>query len=156
EPRNQEESAVATFETTTDLPHPPEVVFDLLSETATQVRLSPPELHMRLTDGPAKLSLGSQMAVQIRRAGIAQTIVSVVTAFEPATLLVIEQRQGPLKRFVHTHRLEAADGGGRLHDQVDFEPPGGLLGFLLTESRIRDELAEMFAFRVRALRQLLE
>ena len=71
------------------------------------------------------------------------------------TLLVLEQRQGPFRKWVHTQRLEATADGARLSERVDYEPPGGLLGLTVTAAFLERELTALFAFRRAKLAQLL-
>jgi ligand-binding SRPBCC domain-containing protein len=130
-------------------------VFDFFAQPANLVRVSPPELHMRLVEGPERLALGSRITLKGRRWGIPHRVVSEVTAFEPGVRFVDEQRRGPFARWVHSHRFEAVPEGTLVHDQIEFEPPGGVLGLLITARRIESELAAIFAYREKKLRELL-
>ncbi len=96
------------------------------------------------------------MIIKGRRWGASQRLVSVVTRFEIDTLIVDEQRHGPFRRFVRTQRLDVDPAGVRLTDRIDFEPPSGLLGLLLTTDRIAKDLARMNDYRTQRLKQLLE
>jgi ligand-binding SRPBCC domain-containing protein len=147
---------VPVFTAETILACPREKVWELLIRPTTLVQVSPPELNLRLIEAPELLHLGARIVIQGRRWGLSQRMVSVVTAFEPGLLLIDEQREGPFRSWVHTHRLEAISEGTRMTDQVDFEPPGGLLGFLVTARRVEQELAEMFRYRGRRFKDLLE
>jgi ligand-binding SRPBCC domain-containing protein len=144
------------FETTLTLIRPIADVFAFLADPANLIAVSPPEFHLRLVEGPERLRLGARVTVQGRRWGVAQRITSEVAVFEPPHLLVDEQCQGPFKSFVHTHRLEAVPEGTRMTDHIDFEAPGGMLGLILTERRILQELHEVFAHRDKKFKELLE
>jgi ligand-binding SRPBCC domain-containing protein len=144
------------FETITVLTCPVERVWDFLSRPANLVAVSPPELHMRLVDGPEVLTLGARITAQGRRWGISQTITSEVTAFTPPVQFVDEQRQGPFGKFVHTHTLEALPEGTRMTDRIEFEGPGGLLGLVLNAARIREDLERVFEYRAKRFREWLE
>ena len=145
------------FETSTSLSQPIARVFDFLSTSANLVELTPPEFHVHLVEAPERLHLGARVVLQVRRWGFAQRLVSEVTAFEPDHLLVDEQREGPFRTWTHTHILEPAPGGGtRMTDRIEFEPPGGMLGFLLTAETVSGELQDLFAYRERRLKELLE
>ncbi len=143
------------FETSTSLSHPVALVFDFLSLSANLVELTPPEFNMRLVEAPERLHLGARVILQARRWGFSQRLVSEVTAFEPNRLLVDEQREGPFPKWIHAHVLEAIPGGTRMIDRIDFEAPGGMLGFLLNEEAIVGELQDLFAYRERRLKELL-
>jgi ligand-binding SRPBCC domain-containing protein len=94
--------------------------------------------------------------VQARRWGLSRRLTSEVTTLEPDALIVEEQRVGPFRAWKHTQRFEALpDGGTRLRDAIDYEPPGGLLGLTLTAPAVERELAGAFAHRNGKLVELL-
>jgi len=138
---------MAVFEVVTYLAAPVDTVWEFLTGPANLLEVSPPEFHLRLVEGPERLSLGARITVQGRRWAIPQKITNVVTVFEPPCLLVDQQEQGPFGKFVHTHQLEAVSGGTRMLDHIEYEAPTGLLGLVLTESRIRRDLGAAFAYR---------
>lgn len=144
------------FETTENLSAPLPRVFDFFSRPANLLKISPPELHIELLDGPEQLSLGARFTLQGKRWGIAQRIVSEVIAWEPGSHFVDEQREGPFKKWRHTHTFETLpEGGTRIRDAIDYETPGGLLRFVLTSKAIEHELQRVFAYRREKLMQLL-
>jgi ligand-binding SRPBCC domain-containing protein len=140
----------------TELRCPPAVVFEFLSHPANLLKVSPPDMHLKLIAAPERVAVGVRVTVRARRWGISRSITNEVTALEPETLMIDEQREGPFGRFVHTHRMEPTPAGTRLTDRVEFEPPGGFLGLILTAARVERELREMFEFRDRRFRELLE
>lgn len=144
------------FERTLVLRCPIRRVWEFLCRPANVVAVSPPELHMRLLEGPEVLSLGARIVVQMRRWGITQRLASEVTALVPESLLVDEQREGPFSKFAHTHRLEPVAEGTRMVDQIDFEAPGGLLGLVVTAASIQSDLEWAFDCRSKKFRELLE
>ena len=95
---------------------------------------------MSVVEAPARLQLGSRFVVQARRWGITQRMVSEITAFQPDVMFTDTQRQGPFKKWVHTHLVDAVDGKTRSTDRVEYEAPGGLLGLVMTSSKIEREL----------------
>ena len=144
------------FETTQTFPGRREDVFDFFARPANLLAVSPPELHLRLEEAPERLSLGAQLRVRGRRWGVPHRALSEVTVFEPGVLFVDEQREGPFRLWVHTHRFEELAGGGvRVGDHIDFEPPGGLLGLIVTATFVLRELETVFAYRREKLAELL-
>lgn len=143
------------FEATTELPCPPRTAFEFLTHPANLPKVSPPELHVQVLDAPERLALGARFTVKARRFGIAQTMVSEITAFEEGVSFTDEQRQGPFGKFVHTHRVEEMPGGCRLTDRIEFKPPGGLLGLIATAGLIESELRKSFAYRTEKIREYL-
>jgi ribosome-associated toxin RatA of RatAB toxin-antitoxin module len=84
-----------------------------------------------------------------------QTMTLAIVALEPDCLIADEQVSGPFRRLHQERRLEPTAAGVRLHVHIDFEPPGGIVGLLLTPHRIQEYLAEMHEYSVRAMRTLL-
>jgi ligand-binding SRPBCC domain-containing protein len=144
------------FEHTMTLSRPPADVFDFLRCPANLIEVTPPEFNMRLVEGPDRLELGSRIVLQGRRWGFSQRVVSRVTALEPCRLMVDEQIEGIFKKFIHTHRLVEIAGGTRMDDEVEFEAPGGMIGFLLTAETLQAELEDLFAYRTQKFKELLE
>jgi ligand-binding SRPBCC domain-containing protein len=145
-----------SFESADEYAVPPAAVFALLRRPAVLVQLAPPEMRLQVESGPDELGFGSRLVLRGRRWGVPQRVVSEVTAFEPDVLLVLEQRQGPFRRWTHTHRLESpAEGRSRLSEHVEYEPPGGLLGLTVTAAFLERELTNLFAFRRKKLAELL-
>jgi ligand-binding SRPBCC domain-containing protein len=136
------------------VPRPLAEVFEFFLNPANLVHVSPPELHMRLVEGPARLRLGSVIVLQGRRWGVPQRVVSEVTAFELGASFVDEQRQGPFRRWKHLHRFVAVPDGTRIADHIDYEPPGGLLGLVVTPQVLERDLHWVYGYRCEKLREL--
>jgi ligand-binding SRPBCC domain-containing protein len=59
-----------------------------------------------------------------------------------------EQKEGAFRKWVHSHQFEAtANAGTHVVDEIDYEPPGGMLGLLLTAGAVERELNEFFRYR---------
>jgi len=143
------------FEASQVFSHPLEEVFAFFSNPANLVKISPPELHMRLVEGPARIEVGSRVVIQGRRWGIPQRLVSEITAVEAPTQFTDTQVEGPFRKWVHTHRFEKVHGGTRVVDRIEFEPPGGMLGMMVTAASIERDLQWVFEFRTKKLKEIL-
>jgi ligand-binding SRPBCC domain-containing protein len=143
------------FEADFIVPRPLPEVFDFFLDPANLVRVSPPELHMRLVEGPPRLRQGSVIVLHGRRWGVPQRVVSAITALEPNVSFVDAQREGPFGKWVHTHCFETVPDGTRIHDHIEYEPPGGLLGLVVKAGMIERDLRWVFEYRCQKLRELL-
>jgi ligand-binding SRPBCC domain-containing protein len=139
---------------TVDLPRPTQELFDYLARSANLAALAPPELRLQLVAGPERLQLGTLLHWKARRMGISQSIINEVTLFEEGVRIGEEQRSGPFRRWTMTHRFEATAGGSILTSEVNYEPPGGMLGLLVTAEVIRKDLEKLFAYRAKRLAEL--
>ncbi|HWG45757.1 MAG TPA: SRPBCC family protein [Gemmataceae bacterium] len=144
------------FEMIETLAAPLSRVFDFFSRPANLVKISPPELHFQLLSGPEQLHLSARVTLQGRRWGLSQRFVNEVTIWEPELRFVDEQREGPFKKWIHTHQFEVlADGGTRVMDRIDYETPGGMLGFVITAKAVERDLKWIFEYRREKLMELL-
>jgi ligand-binding SRPBCC domain-containing protein len=150
-----EQTLMPQVEATHFIPRPVAEVFEFFRRTANLPRVVPPELQLRLEAGPERLVLGSRVTVTGRRWGVPQRVVSEVTALEPDALLVVEQRAGPLRKWVHAHRFEVVPGGTRVTERVEFEPPGGILGMVMNAAALERDLRWAFEYRAKRLQELL-
>lgn len=135
------------IETSLNLACTPADLFDFLARPTHLLEISPPEIRLQLLEAPDRLHIGARLTVRAERWGMPQVLVSEVTAFETETLIVEEQRSGPLRRFLHTRRLRAFPGGVELAECIEFEPPSGLIGLMVTAERIDKELRPLLAYR---------
>jgi uncharacterized protein len=144
------------FETTTELRCPPRRVYEFLRDPANAIRVTPPWLHGVLIDGPPRLEVGSRIRFSIRRFGVRRALTSEVRELVPDRLMRDDQVEGPFRKWAHTHELEPTPAGTRMTDRIEFEPPRGLLGWVVTERFIRRDLARTFAYRAGRFRELLD
>ena len=147
---------MASLEATATLRCPIERVFDFLTTAENFRKWSPPELHLK----SCRRRRSSYLAAGLRcRSWLwrAQNVIYEITGFARPHRFQETQVKGPLGRYVHDHELASQeDGTVRVLDRIHFEPPGGLLGFLLTEDRLRTSLKEGLVHRHRELKRLLE
>jgi ligand-binding SRPBCC domain-containing protein len=144
------------FEAVTLLACPPRRAFEFIADPANLALVTPPEMHLEIIDPPPRVALGVKLKARAGRYGIKQTMVNEVTRFEEGVGFTDEQVEGPFKKMVHSHRVDAHDGGTQLTDTFDFEAPGGLLGFVMTNDRILSELKTLAAFRTAKYKEHLE
>jgi ligand-binding SRPBCC domain-containing protein len=143
------------FVVTITISRPLGEVFEFLRRPANLPELSPPDLHLRVADAPERLELGSRLTLLARHWGVPQRSVHEVTALEPDALLVEEQREGLFRRWVHAQRFAQSPEGTQVTHEIEFEPPGGLLGLAATPALIERELRWIFDYRERKLQEVL-
>jgi len=134
-----------------------EKAFDFLTKTANFIYLVPEDLRLAVLNAPTHLSLGSRIDVQILAFGPPQNVTYEITEFSRPDRFTETQVKGLLPRYVHEHVLvTGANGSVLITDRIDFEPPGGLMGFMLTADRLKTSLDRGLSHRHSALKRLLE
>lgn len=133
-----------------------EEVFEYLRVPKHRLQLMPPEWPLELIEGPALLELGSKTSWKVSRFGMSQALVYEVTVCEPPLRVVEEQRQGPFRRWVQSTSCRQIREGAFLQDKIDYEPPGGMLGLLLTRAKIEEAFVKTFDWRDKQLRMVFE
>jgi ligand-binding SRPBCC domain-containing protein len=145
------------FETQILLSCRPEVLFDFLMRPAMVMALNPPEMNLTLLEAPDIVTEGSRIRFQVEALGFKQQMVHEVINLQRPAGFLVREIEGVLKKYEHEHFIELQpDGGTILFERVLYEPPGGMVGFLLTEARVREGLEKNFGHRHRELKQQLE
>jgi ligand-binding SRPBCC domain-containing protein len=135
------------FESEIWLPRPRDEIFQFFSDAANLEALTPPWLNFEILTPAIVLRPGVRIDYRLRLYGVPLRWQSEITRWQPPDLFVDEQRRGPYRRWVHTHRFVEERGGTRVLDTVEFEVPFGWLagGFVMRDVR------RIFAFRTEAL-----
>ena len=144
------------FETSITLDCPIEQVFEFLLHPANVALIAPPDLGLAFTDAPEVLKLGSRFEFKVQAFGQIQTMIHEITRFEPGKLVTETQVKGLLGHWIHDHKFESLDDGQTVVvDCIDFSPPPGMLGLLVTANKILDQLDDGYYYRHRQLQKLL-
>jgi ligand-binding SRPBCC domain-containing protein len=146
---------VPTLERTTFIPATQNEVFGFFSDPANLARITPRSLCFEIVDAPKRpLRTGDRIRYRIRLLGIPISWVSQISEWTDGVSFVDEQERGPYRTWRHQHTIEAADGGVRMHDRVDYELPLGVLGRMVGGWWVRKNLRTIFDFREKAIREV--
>ncbi|NBO92113.1 MAG: hypothetical protein EBV06_07325 [Planctomycetia bacterium] len=143
------------FTTTETYACPPRVLFNLLRRPAILLALVPPEFGLTLIDGPDILDVSALYTVQARRWGLSQKIVTEVVECREPERLVEQQQRGPFRRWRLQRDFRDSANGTEFTEQIEVEPPSGLLGLTLTAARIEADIKAGIAWRRERLPALI-
>ncbi|MEZ6064540.1 MAG: SRPBCC family protein [Planctomycetaceae bacterium] len=146
---------MAQFAYETRLDCPPDVLFEFLLKPANVARVADPSTGLQIIEGPDVVTVGSRIRFQLVTYGQIQKMVHEIIAVDRPNLVVEKQIEGPTRAWEHRHLFQPAGDGVLMIDEIEFEPPGGVLGFIATPARICDSLEENFFARQRTLEQLV-
>lgn len=148
---------MAIFEAECLLKCPLERAFEFLTTPLNLPELALTDVNLIIDQAPEQLTLGSTIRFSISAMGQVLRAAHEVTEFDPPHGFVEVQIEGPFKEWTHEHRFTPNDDGTvTVSDRIEFTPPSGILGLLMSESRIRAQLEEGFDHRAWKLAQRLE
>ncbi len=138
-----------TADTWVNLPR--DQVFPFFADAANLEVLTPPWLSFAIeTPRPIAMHPGRQISYRIKVRGIPMRWVSEISAYQPPEMFVDEQRRGPYRQWVHTHRFVEEGGGTRLLDEVEFD----MCGRVLVGRLVARDLRAIFTYRHETLLRL--
>jgi hypothetical protein len=143
---------VFTFQTRIWLPRPLRQVFPFFADARNLQELTPSWLDFEiLTPCPIEMRVGRLIDYRLRIRGVPIRWQSEISAWEPPSRFVDEQRQGPYRLWVHEHRFEAQDEGTGVEDVVRYAVRGGAL---INRLLVAPDLDRIFRYRHQRLRQI--
>jgi ligand-binding SRPBCC domain-containing protein len=134
----------------------PSALRTFLGRPANLPQISNPDLELEIVKAPQEVMVGERIEFRITAYGFKQRAThEYLTTSE---ILILEsQIDGPLRAWQHSQKIQiVSQDSCRLIDEIEFECPGGMLGFLLTEARIKESLEEGMEFRYSTLQELIE
>lgn len=132
------------FEASIILPRPREEAFEYLRRPANLLKMLPSNTTGKLTMKiPEVMNVGEFIEFQIKAMGSQFQFVHEVTQVSPSEKIVVQQIKGPFKAWTQEqHFADSTDGNTLLTSIVRFDPPGGMLGFVVTRKLVLTHLNE--------------
>ena len=126
-----------------------------LGRTANLPQISDPDLQLEILSAPEIVTLGTRIEFRVTAYGFKQRATHEYVTVEK--LQIVEDLvEGPLRAWKHAQQIEiVADGQCRLTDHIEFLPPGGMLGYLLTEAKVHASIQAGMQIRYEALSDII-
>ena len=135
----------------------PERVFAFHELADVLARLMPPWESSRVIQAAKISEVGSEAIVETRILGlIPARWVARHIAYDPPRMFEDIQVEGPFQFWRHRHLIELHADGSILRDEIEYEPPLGLLGRLAEPFLIKPRLEKLFDYRHAATRAWCE
>lgn len=130
---------------------PLEATFGFFADASNLERLTPPWVRFAMrTPLPIVMREGLEIDYVIRLHGVPIAWTSRIDVWEPGKRFVDRQIVGPYWWWRHEHRFEAAAGGTRVVDHVEYLPRAPWL----TAALVRRDVEQIFKYRQDALHQI--
>ena len=128
---------------------------EYLGESINLRKITDPEMNLKIVSADDVIQEGSEIEFQVSTYGIKQTMKHRYTKVTD-TLIQSEQLEGPTRSWVHQVIMESTgDNTCKLTDQIEFEPPGGMMGFVMTAAKIHESITEGMEYRYESLDRIL-
>jgi ligand-binding SRPBCC domain-containing protein len=136
------------FETQVTLGCSLDEAFEFFLRPANALKISPPGLGLHFVSAPEVLAVGSRIEFKVQGWGQIQSLIHEITHIDRPNQYVEKQVKGPFKQWVHSHGF-AADEAGHVvvTDRIEFDPPGGIIGLLISKNKILEHLEDGFDHR---------
>lgn len=126
-----------------------------LGRTANLPQISDPSLELEILSAPETVTVGERIEFRITAFGFKQRAIHEYITVEELQI-VENQIEGPLRAWKHHQMIEVVGAAEcRLTDRIEFTPPGGMLGFLLTEAKVHESIQEGMQIRYESLDDLI-
>ncbi len=147
---------MANFEYRSQLKGTIERAFEILTKPENILKINASDMGLSFVKAPDQYSANELIEFKVIQFGMVQNIVHKVTEFDEPNFFAEEMIKGPLPKWVHKHYFkDLGDGEIELFDEIEFEPPGGLLAFVVTEAKINQQLEAGFDKRHDKLEKMM-
>lgn len=145
------------FEKQTRIQAAPGRVFAFHESPGALERLTPPWERVELLEGGDSIRPGSRVVLSVPVGPFRMKWVAEHIEYEPGRMFADRQVEGPFASWYHRHLcLDDGQGGTLLRDEIDYQPPMGVLGRLLGRKLIEAKLRKMFDYRHEITRRIVE
>ncbi len=135
----------------------PSALFAFHEAPGALERLTPPGERIEVIEDPKSLRVGSRVTLKMWMGPVPVIWIAEHTEYAPPHLFADRQVKGPFAKWYHRHRfVDDGAGGTLLRDEIEFEPPLGILGATLAGNALRAKLEKTFAYRHAKTKEMVE
>jgi ligand-binding SRPBCC domain-containing protein len=148
---------MADFQESVVLPRDRETSFRFLRQPANFLKMFPEDVTRNLdVKLPDTLKKGAVLELNLKVMGQHFHIVHEIIDFAENEKIVAQQMKGPFKLWIHQQLFtDAPQDETLLKNVIQFEPPGGLMGFIVTRKLITEQLTKWIGHGHELLRESL-
>lgn len=131
------------------LPVDREVLWEFISVPQNLNKITPPDMAFEIIgEPPEKTYAGLLLEYRVKVPLLGwSTWLTEIKYVQEGVSFIDEQRVGPYKLWLHTHKLEDIDGGTRMTDDIRYLVPFGPIGWLANAVFVGRTLHRIFDYR---------
>ncbi len=130
------------------VPLPKEDLFPFFADARNLEKITPPSLHFHIKSiSDEKIKEGTIIHYNLKIDGIPAKWKTLITNWNPPHQFVDNQEKGPYRLWHHTHKFEDLANGTLIIDQVDFELPLGVIGYMAASWKVLKDIDRIFDYR---------
>ena len=131
------------------LPIDREVLWEFISVPQNLNKITPPDMAFEIIgEPPEKTYTGLLLEYRVKVPLLGwSTWLTEIKYVEEGVSFMDEQRVGPYKLWLHTHKLEDVEGGTRMTDDIRYLVPFGPIGLLANALFVGRTLRRIFDYR---------
>ena len=138
------------------LPHNIDETFLFFSDAFNLERITPPELRFSIvTPEPIEVKKGTQIDYRLRLWRIPFTWTTLITHWDPPHGFVDEQKKGPYKTWIHSHRFTEGSNETHIADEVIYEMPFWPFGEIISPF-IFKQISRIFHHRKSTIKNIFK
>jgi ligand-binding SRPBCC domain-containing protein len=131
------------------LPVDREVLWEFISVPQNLNKITPPDMAFEIIgEPPEKTYAGLLLEYRVKVPLLGwSTWLTEIKYVQEGVSFMDEQRVGPYKLWLHTHKLEVVEGGTRMTDDIRYLVPFGPIGLLANALFVGRTLRRIFDYR---------
>jgi ligand-binding SRPBCC domain-containing protein len=131
------------------LPVDREVLWEFISVPQNLNEITPPDMAFEIIgESPEKTYTGLLLEYRVKVPLLGwSTWLTEIKYVQEGVSFMDEQRVGPYKLWLHTHKLEDVDGGTRMTDDIRYIVPFGPIGWIANVLFVGRTLRRIFDYR---------
>jgi ligand-binding SRPBCC domain-containing protein len=131
------------------LPVDREVLWEFISIPQNLNKITPPDMAFEIIgESPEKTYTGLLLEYRVKVPLLGwSTWLTEIKYVQEGVSFMDEQRVGPYKLWLHTHKLEDVDGGTRMTDDIRYIVPFGPIGWIANVLFVGRTLRRIFDYR---------
>lgn len=132
-------------------------LFEFIADYKKRMRLMPPDLQLELTSVPLELKKGCEHDFKITRWGLNYSFTLVVENVEPNEGFTERSQFGVFEEFLNTFKLEDhGENSTLLTNIIDYKLPIGVLGTLLDDLWLKNDMNRILVFAHKKLKSFFD